>query len=128
MPLDDDACGAVDCSALDTACRVYHDLTTNRCASLGACRSDNDPAACTSWTDRPCTDAGTPIGDGGGQPEAGGDGGTGDGSGGSCGCASSRQSGGLATFLAALGVATMRARRRRTPPRMPDGTASPGRG
>ena len=50
-PPDDDRCGVIDCSGLDTSARVYQDLTAGRCAGLGLCKSPNDPATCTIYTD-----------------------------------------------------------------------------
>lgn len=66
MPADDEACGAIDCdqrdiyfvegesSATGTNYRVfrdYHDLATNRCARLGACKEPNSPEACFFYED-----------------------------------------------------------------------------
>ncbi len=51
VPADDSACGVINCDGLDTDCRDYHDLTTNRCASFGACKQPNS-AACAGFTDR----------------------------------------------------------------------------
>jgi hypothetical protein len=51
---DDDECGAIDCSGLDSSCRRYADRTTDRCAGLGRCRTPNTLAYCTEWTDLPC--------------------------------------------------------------------------
>jgi uncharacterized protein (TIGR03382 family) len=59
-PRDDATCGTIVCHGLDTQCRTYTDLTTERCATLGACKVPNDPAACTSYTDLPCSDGGAP--------------------------------------------------------------------
>ena len=56
-PLDDNTCGIIDCDSLDTKCRDYHDLTANRCDSLGSCKQANSTATCTSYTDI-CNDAG----------------------------------------------------------------------
>jgi hypothetical protein len=53
-PADDARCGVVDCSRLDTACRIYQDLTANRCAALGLCKTANDPATCNVFTDLRC--------------------------------------------------------------------------
>jgi hypothetical protein len=50
-PGDDSACGEIVCSGLDNACRVYQDLTSNRCEGLGLCKQWNDPATCTAFTD-----------------------------------------------------------------------------
>jgi len=57
MPLDDKTCGVIDCDKLDTKCRDYHDLTANRCDSLGSCKTANTTTTCTKYTDV-CTDAG----------------------------------------------------------------------
>ena len=74
-PTDDSDCGTISCDGLSTTCRVYQDLTSNRCAALGACSTPNDPATCTAYTDLPCTDGGQLAQDSGGiQP--GEDGGT----------------------------------------------------
>lgn len=53
-PADDDRCGVIDCSGLDTACRIYQDLTASRCAALGMCKSANDPATCNLFTALRC--------------------------------------------------------------------------
>jgi hypothetical protein len=50
-PGDDEQCGVVKCGGLSSYCRRYEDLRANRCASLGVCRTDNDPATCTIWRD-----------------------------------------------------------------------------
>lgn len=50
-PVDDEECGVVDCSGLDTDARVYHDLTGSRCAALGVCKAANDPATCELYTE-----------------------------------------------------------------------------
>ena len=57
-PLDDTKCGTIDCDKLDTKCRDYHDLTANRCQSLGSCKTANTTATCTKFTDL-CSDGGT---------------------------------------------------------------------
>jgi len=56
-PLDDKTCGIIDCDKLDTKCRDYHDLSANRCDSLGSCKTANTTATCTKYTDI-CNDAG----------------------------------------------------------------------
>ena len=56
-PLDDQACGIIDCDKLDTACRDYRDLTADRCDALGQCKAANSNSSCTSYTDLSC-DAG----------------------------------------------------------------------
>ena len=53
---DDEACGIIDCSGLDTECRSYHDITTGRCAQPGECLAPNAPASCTQWDDLGCED------------------------------------------------------------------------
>jgi MYXO-CTERM domain-containing protein len=94
-PTDDEACGEIDCSGLDTACRSYAALSLNRCAGLGECRAANTPATCTEWTDHAC--------DGG---DGGGDGG------GGCGCAAAPEPPHLALALLLL-LVLPRTRRRR---------------
>jgi hypothetical protein len=108
-PADDDTCGIVECSALDTTCRVYQDLTANRCAGLGTCKAPNDPATCSVYTNLPCADAGTPQQDGGTAVQDGGtspgqDGGTTGNKSGGCSAAPSlgpRDGGWLLLILAA---------------------------
>jgi MYXO-CTERM domain-containing protein len=92
---DDEACGEIECSGLDTACRSYAALTTDRCASVGTCKPANDPAGCTQFTALSCPDGGA---DGGG--------------GGGCSCAAAPGPPGLALALVLL-VGLTRARRRR---------------
>jgi hypothetical protein len=53
MPADDTACGTIDCDGLDTVCRDFHDLTSNRCAAPGVCKTANSSAACDVYTDAP---------------------------------------------------------------------------
>jgi len=50
-PTDDINCGTIDCDKLDTACRDYHDLTTARCDSFGACKKPNLATTCVKFTD-----------------------------------------------------------------------------
>ena len=57
-PLDDPACGTIDCDQLDTKCQDYSDLTSDRCDSFGMCKKANDHKACTKYTNLNCTDAG----------------------------------------------------------------------
>jgi hypothetical protein len=64
-PPDDSQCGTIDCSGLDTLCRIYDDLTANRCAALGTCKEPNAPATCTLYTDQSCSDGGIVQADGG---------------------------------------------------------------
>jgi len=52
MPIDDTACGTIDCDGLDTTCRNYDDITTYRCKSLGVCKSPNS-ADCAVFTNAP---------------------------------------------------------------------------
>ncbi|MCX6775947.1 MAG: DNRLRE domain-containing protein [Candidatus Micrarchaeota archaeon] len=52
MPNDDTNCGTIDCDGLDTTCRNYNDIITNRCKSLGVCKSPNS-ADCTVFTNAP---------------------------------------------------------------------------
>ena len=47
-PADDAACGTIHCDALNTTCRTYTNLTTNRCASLGTCKPAN-PTNCVTY-------------------------------------------------------------------------------
>jgi hypothetical protein len=138
MPADDTACNTIDCSGLNTpgACKMYSDLTSNRCDSVGACKTKNTVKACTVVTDSCPTDGGSPgtggsTGGGGGHGGAGGsgtggsatgtagstgtDGGAGKGGGGGgCGCvvggADSASS--LAALLALACVMITRRRRR----------------
>lgn len=49
---DDPACGFLSCASLDTACRSYTDITTNRCAAVGSCLQP-DATTCTAFTDAP---------------------------------------------------------------------------
>ena len=58
MPMDDDACGTIDCDGLNTSCMEYQDLTTNRCASLGACKAPNTVQSCTIFTNTCTPDGG----------------------------------------------------------------------
>jgi len=52
MPADDAACGIIDCDLLDNLpCRNYSDITSNRCASFGSCKTANTTGTCTSYTD-----------------------------------------------------------------------------
>jgi len=58
---DDSACGTIECNALNvTSCRIYSDLTSNRCDSVGTCKMKNTVKACTVFTDNCPTDGGTP--------------------------------------------------------------------
>ena len=61
-PPDDPNCGVIDCDQLDTKCRDYRDLNTNRCGSLGQCKKANDPSSCTSFVELCATDAGPDTG------------------------------------------------------------------
>ena len=128
VPADDDACGVIDCSDLDTACRTYADRTADRCAALGRCLPPDTPSTCTDWTDLGCdadADATDPETDGAIDdvpdaswdadpwPPAEGDGGC------SCAVAPPRASSTL-SLLAVLGLALVvggrRARRHGAPP------------
>jgi MYXO-CTERM domain-containing protein len=101
----------IDCSGLDTACRVYQVLTANRCAGLGACKTANDPAACTEYSDLPCADGGVTQQDGGGT-QPGPDGGTtGDKSGGCRAAPRGPANGFVGLALLALGLGVARRRR-----------------
>jgi len=57
-PIDDSACGTIDCDGLDTTCRNYNDLTTNRCEGFGNCK-DANTTDCSSYTN---TSSGTVCG------------------------------------------------------------------
>jgi len=83
MPADDATCGTIDCTGLNTMpCRVYSNLTSNRCDSLGVCKKDNTVKACTVVVDN-CTPDGGTTGTGGSIGGSGGRGGsTGTGGGG----------------------------------------------
>jgi hypothetical protein len=50
---DDPACSIVACGGLSTECRIYSELTSGRCVSLGLCAAPNDPVTCTSFRDLP---------------------------------------------------------------------------
>jgi MYXO-CTERM domain-containing protein len=120
-PDDDTTCGTIECDGLDTSCLNYNDLTTRRCASLGACKAPNTIASCTDVSNL-CTGGGGSGGAGGsGSGGRGGstgadastDGGGGGGGGGGC-C----QVGGGPTpdgmvALLVLGLAFVSRRRRR---------------
>jgi hypothetical protein len=109
-PADDSQCGTIDCSGLDTTCRTYDDLNSNRCASLGACKTENDPSTCTSYTDLSCSDGGSVQADSGHpQEDAGTD--TGGKSGG-CRVAGAEPAAG-APLLLGLAAWAWRRRRRR---------------
>ena len=104
VPIDDNACATIACHGLDTACRTYEDLTTNRCASLGTCKNPNDPASCTLYTDLACPDSGPPSEQDGGPIQQ--DGGPTNNASGGCGCratpsAGPTSSGWLLAMLAA---------------------------
>jgi hypothetical protein len=81
-PMDDDTCGPIDCDGLNTSCMEYQDLTTNRCASLGACKAPNTVQSCTIFTNS-CTPDGGAGGSAGGA--SGGRGGAGGGGAGTTG-------------------------------------------
>jgi hypothetical protein len=102
---DDAACGVIDCHALDTPCRSYAALTSERCAGVGACKEPNVAASCTSWVDLCPGDAGA-AGD---APAPGADGAAPAASGG--GCAAGGRPPATGPALAALG-ALLAARRR----------------
>jgi hypothetical protein len=75
MPQDDVICGTIDCDGLNVtgACRQYSDLTTNRCASPGACKQPNMISSCTVFTDTCPVDGGsTGTGGAGGTTGTGG--------------------------------------------------------
>ena len=64
-PPSDNRCGSdggtISCAALDTVCRAYRDVPTNRCQAFGVCAESGSPAVCTDFTDAPdgtaCTSA-----------------------------------------------------------------------
>ena len=85
MPEDDPACGTIDCDVLNTTCREHEDLTTKRCASIGACKAPNTAASCTVFTDTCTGTGGSAGGRGGAGGGAGGRGGSGGSGGGSAG-------------------------------------------
>jgi len=58
MPTDDTGCGVIDCDQLDTKCRDYKDLKTDRCEIFGACKKPNTAASCTVFTPLCAGDAG----------------------------------------------------------------------
>ena len=116
-PADDTACGNIDCSELTTSCLQYHDLTVNRCASIGTCKAPNLAASCTDVTN--VCGAGGAGGAGGGGGSTGTDGSVDGGKpkgsgGGGCGC----DLGGtdpltvLPALLLLAGLVTARRRRR----------------
>jgi MYXO-CTERM domain-containing protein len=73
-PDDDVNCGTIDCDKNDNLpCTDYHDLTTKRCASFGACKTGT-VAECTDVTNTCTTDGGSAGAGGGGT--GGGTGGT----------------------------------------------------
>jgi len=127
MPEDDTACGVIDCDGLDTSCSDYHDLQSKRCATVGACKAANSPAACPTFTNLCMPDAGSGAGGssgaGGatGSTDAGTDAGGADAAtppkkgGGGCGCdVGSASSGASASWLGmTLAGALVLARRRR---------------
>jgi len=53
-PADDSECGTIDCDGLDTTCRNYNDLTSNRCEGFGDCK-DANTADCTIYTNNDTT-------------------------------------------------------------------------
>ena len=57
-PLDDAACGTIDCDGLDSGCQDYHDLTSERCRAFGKCKAPNDPQACSGFTALQCKEGG----------------------------------------------------------------------
>jgi hypothetical protein len=75
-PDDDATCGTIECDGLDDLpCKDYHDLTTRRCASLGACKQPNMVSTCTDVTNT-CTGTGGSAGGAGGRGGSGGAAGT----------------------------------------------------
>ncbi len=53
-PSDDPGCGVIECHELNTKCRVYDDLRSNRCAGFASCKISNDPGSCTYFHNIPC--------------------------------------------------------------------------
>jgi hypothetical protein len=49
-PADDDRCGVISCKSQNTPCRTYEDIRTNRCESLGLCKTANY-YNCLNFTD-----------------------------------------------------------------------------
>ena len=115
-PADDTACGNIDCSQLTTSCLEYHDLTVNRCASLGTCKAANMAATCTDVTNLCRPDGGGGAGGAGGSGPSDGsaDGGKPKGGGGGCGCdlGGTNPASLLPALLLLAGVVTSRRRRR----------------
>jgi hypothetical protein len=115
---DDAACGTIDCSGLDEACRAFDDVTADRCQGLGVCKPANVAATCTSWHDTCAQDAGTGADGGGGHVDGGtpspdggaggGDAGTGDTKSGGCAVAAAPGGGLLGMLLLLLAVAATR--------------------
>jgi hypothetical protein len=111
MPPDDSACGTIPCGALDTQCRVYQDVATNRCGALGICKAPNSSTTCTQYADL-CADGGTASADGPAQPSQ--DAGSGSTKSGGCTAAPQAPAFGsaLATLLLGLALAGHRRQRR----------------
>lgn len=57
-PIDDTDCGVIDCDLLDTKCRDYKDLKTDRCEIFGKCKEPNNPATCKTYASLCSGDAG----------------------------------------------------------------------
>ncbi len=49
-PADDERCGVISCKSMNTACRTYEDIRTNRCEGLALCKTGN-LANCAQYTD-----------------------------------------------------------------------------
>jgi MYXO-CTERM domain-containing protein len=108
MPADDTTCNTIDCSSLNVqgSCLDYHDLTTNRCGSLGMCKKPNDKTSCTNVTNTCAPDGGAAgaSGTGGGTGTGGATGGAGRGSGGGTGAGGATGSGGASGSAGATGA------------------------
>lgn len=61
IPVDDVACGVIDCDKLDSKCVDYHDLTDQRCEFFGACKKANSHKSCARYTALSCGDGGPLI-------------------------------------------------------------------
>jgi len=48
VPADDAACATLACGGLNSTCRTYNAITSDRCASFGACKTPNTVGTCLS--------------------------------------------------------------------------------
>ena len=118
-PPDDNACGITDCDKLDTACKDYHDLLSNRCDSLGICKQSNTLNACNKFAVQTCADAGTSDASSKNDNGPRADAGTKEAGAAGCSCGLGTASNGSAhglTFPLALFFLSAVVRRRRYPP------------